>query len=1291
MAIHKILIIDPDKHSRQKMVDVLTKNGFEPHAYASFSSAKKALSSNGYLCAVVGFLDSSNEQITSVNEIKKTLHLTPIILHLNSGITNHTIKLFNIGIFGVLEKDFKSDELMDLINQAVLEYQTSHQLAIAQKKYEQLFSSLMEGVVSVDLYGNILECNQAYEKITGYSLNELKHLTFWDLTPPKWHESDKEIIQTRLFPNGTSGVYEKEYIHKDGFIVPIEINAFITLDNHGYPVGMWAYVRDISRRKIREEKTKKRQDQIIQQQKALIEFSKLTAENLDASLKIITEKIAESINVQRVSIWRMNHERNKLICIDMYHKDHQKHHQGEEFTVHDYPLYFSAISESRIVVAHDAVNDPSTAELKENYLEPNKITSLLDCHICLHGELVGVLCIEHTGPQRVWTLEEQNFGASTSDIIALLLETSERLRTENELIKSEERYRYIFESATVAMLELDFSKVFEAIRRFQQKHPVDFKDLIKENPNFLIKIFSFLEITDVNQSAFDLYECHNKKEMIGSFSSILTSDSLNTVYQALEAILSEKSFFEGETIIRTIHGKQKSVYFRMKLPGFKSKNKTTLINIMDISSRKQVEEDLLKKIKELTVLHGITTAGTESRHIDELIERTTRILGETLFPNNFGVMIVDEESQTIFPHPSYHGISKEAIQLHEPLNKGITGRAVRTQKVQRVANVMNDEDYLEINSDTRSELSVPVIVNGKVIWVINTESNFVDAFSETDEQLLITFANQLSLALERMQLSETQQRQTREITALYETAISTSGVLDSEKLLNRIFLQVTDLFPLDTFMVVFYEEDTEEIHIAAAMEENRILSEWIDQHLPLKDSGLIGWVINNQKSLLIRDMKTNHLPVKPIAISKPVRSWLGVPLTTHGQTIGAISVQSFQPYVYDENHSRLLESMAAQIATALDNARLIEQTQSRIQRLAALHDIDLVINSSLDLRVTLNILLDQVIEKLGVTAAAVMLLNPQTQQLEYSAGRGFKTRNIENYSLRLGEGLSGQAAMERHLVQALNLSELDENTAYPSLLSDEGFLSYYSVPLIAKGQVKGVLDIFNRDILTPDQEWVNFLETLAGQAAIAIDNTSLLEDLHRSNIELTLAYDTTLEGWSRALDLRDKETEGHTQRVVDITLKIAHAFGMSDSDLIHLRRGALLHDIGKMGIPDEILFKPGPLSPEEWVIMHRHPVLAHDLLSPISHLRPAVDIPYCHHEKWDGTGYPRGLKGEQIPLPARIFTVVDVWDALTSDRPYRKAWPAKKALEFIATEKGKHFDPKVVDLFLILIKNELNG
>jgi HD-GYP domain-containing protein (c-di-GMP phosphodiesterase class II) len=214
------------------------------------------------------------------------------------------------------------------------------------------------------------------------------------------------------------------------------------------------------------------------------------------------------------------------------------------------------------------------------------------------------------------------------------------------------------------------------------------------------------------------------------------------------------------------------------------------------------------------------------------------------------------------------------------------------------------------------------------------------------------------------------------------------------------------------------------------------------------------------------------------------------------------------------------------------------------------------------------------------------------------------------------------------------------------------------------------------------------LETLAGQAAIAIDNAQLFEGLQQSNTELSLAYDATIAGWSRAMDMRDRETEGHTQRVTDLTLKLGRAMNIRESELRHIRHGALLHDIGKMGIPDSILLKEDTLTDEEWERMSQHPGFAYEMLSSIRYLQPALDIPYCHHEKWDGTGYPRGLRGSEIPIAARIFAVADVWDAITSDRPYRKAWSKEEALEHIREQSGKYFDPQVVEEFFRLISED---
>jgi HD-GYP domain-containing protein (c-di-GMP phosphodiesterase class II) len=216
----------------------------------------------------------------------------------------------------------------------------------------------------------------------------------------------------------------------------------------------------------------------------------------------------------------------------------------------------------------------------------------------------------------------------------------------------------------------------------------------------------------------------------------------------------------------------------------------------------------------------------------------------------------------------------------------------------------------------------------------------------------------------------------------------------------------------------------------------------------------------------------------------------------------------------------------------------------------------------------------------------------------------------------------------------------------------------------------------------------NKLEEIQAASRNITERKRADEALKVAHKELRDAYERTIEGWVRALDLRDRETEGHTQRVTELTVRFASRLGFSDQDLVHIRRGALLHDMGKMAIRDEILQKPGPLTEEEWKEMRRHPIYAYEMLHPIAYLRAALDIPYCHHEHWDGNGYPRGLKSVDIPLAARLFTIVDVWDALNNDRPYRKKMDRHDVVTYISNEAGKIFDPELTTLFLEMIREE---
>ena len=390
--------------------------------------------------------------------------------------------------------------------------------------------------------------------------------------------------------------------------------------------------------------------------------------------------------------------------------------------------------------------------------------------------------------------------------------------------------------------------------------------------------------------------------------------------------------------------------------------------------------------------------------------------------------------------------------------------------------------------------------------------------------------------------------------------------------------------------------------------------------------------------------------------------------------------------------SRLVPSLNGQSIMLVRDITKYKMSELKIKhqfdQLAALRSIDLAIISDLDLTPTLSVILDQVRAQLKIDAAAILLFDPHTQLLEFASGVGFKTSALQHTRLQVGEEYAGKAVLERKVFHIPNLRSRQTAFLRSPFFAQENFIAYYAIPLIAKGQAVGVLEIFHRALLDADVDWLNYMDMLAGQAAIAIDNSMLFKNLQLSNAELTLAYDKAIEGWSRALDLRDKETEGHSRRVTKLTFKLASIMGIKQPELTHICRGAMLHDIGKVAIPDSILLKAGPLDNEEWITMRRHPMIAVELLASIDHLAPALDIPRSHHEKWNGMGYPDHLSGETIPLAARLFAIVDVYDALTSDRPYRRAWSQADAMKYISDQSGKHFDPHVVPTFIEMMNGQ---
>jgi HD-GYP domain-containing protein (c-di-GMP phosphodiesterase class II) len=287
--------------------------------------------------------------------------------------------------------------------------------------------------------------------------------------------------------------------------------------------------------------------------------------------------------------------------------------------------------------------------------------------------------------------------------------------------------------------------------------------------------------------------------------------------------------------------------------------------------------------------------------------------------------------------------------------------------------------------------------------------------------------------------------------------------------------------------------------------------------------------------------------------------------------------------------------------------------------------------------------------------------------------------------------LAGRAALFNEPL-ILNPDSIEKMTpSFKALLHTEGFKGYMAMPVMASEKVKGVIELMDEDAIALHPDEMQYLRIACNLGGMTISKAENRIAIENAKFDLEKAYGETLEAWVRAMELRDKYTAGHNQRVTEMSLRLAAKLGISNEMLLHITRGALLHDIGKLAISDKILLKTGPLDDKERKIIRQHPKFAYQLLKPIKYLEHAIDIPYCHHEMWNGEGYPQGLKEEEIPLNARIFSVVDVWDALITDRPYREAWPKEEALDYIEAKSGIEFDPMIVDAFIEIINSEGTG
>ena len=1181
--------------------------------------------------------------------------------------------------------------LADLAWDIVERKQTEAALRESEALYHDLVETAQDLIWQCDEKGRYVYLNPAWEDVFGYKVEEMLEKPFSDFQSPEYAQRDVAVYESILEGEAVKN-FETVHIGKDGRQIHLVFNAKAIRDEQGNVIGSRGTAYDITERKRAED--------------ALVKSENLLQES---------QKIAHmghyALDIPN-GTWESSEGLNELFGIDW---DYQTNVEGWLQLIHpDDRENMAAYLAEDVVKKH------------QGFDREYRIVRAKDGETCwVHG--LGRLEFDESGnPVRM---------------IGNIQDITDRKWAEEKIQESERRYRSIVESSPLGMHMYELQDQDKLI--FIGSNPAADAILRVDNSIFIGKTIEDAFPPLVQTEAPERYKRaaaegilwkteqidYDADGIVGAFEVIAFQTTPNKMVATFQDITARKQAVDAlrksEERYRAVVENQTEFIVRWKPDGTRTFVNEAYLRYYNITMEEALTSSFMSLIVEedrpaVEEKNARLISGKSQTETD--VHRVIRSDGSLGWQEWADHALHDENGNVI----EFQSIGRDITeQKRAELARQESERRFREvlENVQLIAISTDVEGKITFCNDyllglvgwTRDELigknwfetCLPPDV-GPTVWATFAESlaqENVPSYYENEiqtkagERRWVVWNNTMLRDIqgrvigtssigeditERKRAELALKAKTGELEALFSISSHLRTAQSADEMLPVILTEMRRVLRSDANAIVLLNVDGK--HFTYAHSDGSLVVNKGNQFDV--ENSISGWVLQTRQPYTTDDFasdpkKTTNLQgddnLGP-AIFAPVISeseFLGVLICAREKGSGS------QPYLTSE--VQLLTAIGEMVGNALRRAMLYDQAMTRLQHVQTLHSIDMAISANLDLSVILDVLLTQGIAQMDVDAACILLLNPHTHMLEFSAGNGFRTKEIKSARLRLGEGLPGQAAMDRKVLHLPRLSDAEDLVR--RYLLDEGFVSYQAAPLIAKGQLQGVLEIYNRKPMVENEEQSGFLETLATQAAIAIDNSQLFSDLQRSNFDLEMAYDATIEGWSRALELRDQETEGHTLRVTDMTVRLAQAMGVRSGELIHVRRGALLHDIGKMGVPDRILLKPGKLDPDEWKVMKQHTVYAFEMLWPIEFLRLAIDIPHCHHERWDGTGYPRQLEGEQIPLSARVFAVADVWDALTSDRPYRKAWSDEKALEYITSNVGKHFDPRVVEQFLVFLKS----
>ena len=513
-----------------------------------------------------------------------------------------------------------------------------------------------------------------------------------------------------------------------------------------------------------------------------------------------------------------------------------------------------------------------------------------------------------------------------------------------------------------------------------------------------------------------------------------------------------------------------------------------------------------------------------------------------------------------------------------------------------------------------------------------------------------------------------------ELTALSGFATVFDSTMLEDKVYANLGNAISHSISPDVVLVFRYDPGLGQLCIAASDG----VSEG-ESNLSVPDSyGLVGKVFQTAEPFLMDDADKEY-GFRHFLESQRIRSAIYAPMKWREEVYGVAFAGSQQKQAFNDNDLNLLSALAVQAALAIHNSRLYSDLEDRIGELHAIFEIDKAITSAIDLETVLQQIVQMSIGLLDAKISSIMLIDEESQELIIAAAHGLSESYIRKGTIKIGESIAGKVIQEGRPIAVENIQN-DSRHSYTDHARMEGLCSLLSVPLNLKDRVIGVLNIYTDEPHSFNPHEINLFTSLASQAAIAIENARLFESLEEIYIEVITAM-------ASAIDARDAYTHGHSQRVTEYAVAIADGMGLSPAEVDIIRNASILHDVGKIGIKEDILKKPGRLTEEERREMEYHPFIGTKILQSVKLLEPVMPLVYHHHERFDGTGYPDGLRGEEIPQGARIISVADAFESMTSDRPYRKALPLEEAMAELRYGSGRQFDPRLVEVFMRLAED----